>query len=555
MTPEEIDALVTRLIEQAAAATADPRASETQLEVAPDVMTSDAPPAATPAPAPEEPLDVAWLEGIALPDIPTRWHPALLEILTYYRDDPRGRAHIKTWIERSGRYETMIREKLAAVGVPRDLMFVAMVESSYDPTIVSSAGAVGMWQFVETTGEDYGLEVTRFVDDRRNVERSTDAAARYLKDLHGKLGSWPLALAAFNMGYGALLRSIRKYNTNDFWLLARLEAGLPYETTIYVAKIMACAIVAHNPERFGLADVRRNPPVEVGFVEVAGGVGLGRLASAAGMTVEALAALNPELLKKRIPPDVKSYPLRVPADKLERMAKRWPEAQQDAPTHSVHVLRFGERLKDVAEMYGTREAKLRALNDLAEGESVKPGTRLIVPDVEPTPLAEPEDLVAGVPEQVFSYPDRRALFYRVQNGDSAQAVADAFGVTLDELRLWNAISSEAVLHQGMALQLFVPRDRDLSQALYVPAERVRTLVVGSGEFFDFHEAQRDRVRLRYRIKPGDSLSSLAERFDLSVGSIARINAFSTNKSLRPDDEIIVYVPTKDAAKLASAAPN
>lgn len=555
MTPEEIDALVTRLIEQAAAATADPRASETQLEVAPDVMTSDAPPAATPAPAPEEPLDVAWLEGIALPDIPTRWHPALLEILTYYRDDPRGRAHIKTWIERSGRYEMMIREKLAAVGVPRDLMFVAMVESSYDPTIVSSAGAVGMWQFVETTGEDYGLEVTRFVDDRRNVERSTDAAARYLKDLHGKLGSWPLALAAFNMGYGALLRSIRKYNTNDFWLLARLEAGLPYETTIYVAKIMACAIVAHNPERFGLADVRRNPPVEVGFVEVAGGVGLGRLASAAGMTVEALAALNPELLKKRIPPDVKSYPLRVPADKLERMAKRWPEAQQDAPTHSVHVLRFGERLKDVAEMYGTREAKLRALNDLAEGESVKPGTRLIVPDVEPTPLAEPEDLVAGVPEQVFSYPDRRALFYRVQNGDSAQAVADAFGVTLDELRLWNAISSEAVLHQGMALQLFVPRDRDLSQALYVPAERVRTLVVGSGEFFDFHEAQRDRVRLRYRIKPGDSLSSLAERFDLSVGSIARINAFSTNKSLRPDDEIIVYVPTKDAAKLASAAPN
>jgi membrane-bound lytic murein transglycosylase D len=555
LSPQEVDALVTRLIREAEAAARALHAPSTELEVAPDVMTSDAPASAATAAeeSAEQSPDVAWLEGIALPDIPIRWHPALLEILTYYRDDPRGRAHIKTWIERSGRYETMIREKLAAAGAPRDLMYVAMVESGFDPTIVSPANAVGMWQFVETTGVDYGLEVTRFVDDRRNVDQATDAAAAYLKDLHGKLGSWPLALAAFNMGYGALLRSIRKYNTNDFWLLARLEAGLPYETTIYVAKIMACAIVAHNPERFGLADLRRDPAVEVGFVEVAGGLGLGRLATAAGMTAEALAALNPELLRKRIPPDVKTYELRVPADKLERMAKRWPEAQQDAPTHAVHVLRFGERLKDVAEMYGTREMKLRALNELSEGESVRPGTRLIVPDIEPAAPADPGEVVAGVPEQVFSYPDRRAVFYRVQNGDSVQSVADAFGVTVDELRLWNAISSEAAMHQGMLLQVFAPRGRDLSHTLYLPAEKVRTLVVGSAEFFDYHEAQRDRVRVRYRIKNGDSMSSLAERFDLSIGSIARINGFSTHKTLRPDDEIIVYVPTKDAVQLTSAA--
>jgi membrane-bound lytic murein transglycosylase D len=284
-------------------------------------------------------------------------------------------------------------------------------------------------------------------------------------------------------------------------------------------------------------------------------VGLGRLASAAGMTVDALSALNPELLRKRIPPDVKTYPLRVPADKLERVKKRWPEVQHDGATHGVHVLRFGERLKDVAEMYGTREAKLRALNDLADGESVRPGTRLTVPDVEPTPPADPGQLVAGIPEQVFTYPDRRAVFYRVQSGDRVQQVADAFGVTLDELRLWNAISAEAVLQPGMALQLFVPRDLDLSQTLHVPAEEAHPLVVGSAEFFDYHEALRDRVRVRYRIKQGDSLHTLATRFDLSVGSIARINGFSSNKSLRPDDEIIVYVPTKDAGRLGGSAPN
>jgi len=548
----DLDRLVHGLLEEQAAPESD-RAPDLQLEVMPPALTSDAP--RLPAAAPEPPPELGWLQGIELPDIQTRWHPLLLDQLKYYRDDPRGRSHIRAWMQRSSRYEDMIRRKLRDAGVPEDLLYVAMVESSFDPNVVSYAGAVGLWQLVESTAIDYGIEKTRWLDERRSPERSTEAAALFLKDLYGRLGSWPLSLAAYNMGYGALLRSIRKYNTNDFWQLARIEAGLPYETVIYVVKIMACAIVAHNPERFGLADLRRDPQVAVSYVQVPGGLGLGRLASAAGVTVDVLAALNPELTRKRVPPDVKEWTIRIPSDRVDRFTRRYPELQADGSTHGTHVLRFGERLKDVAEMYGTTERKLRALNELTDGDSVRPGTRLRVPDVEPEPLPAPpaEPHVVGVPDQAFDYEGRRNVFYRVQSGDSAADIARFFQVSLDELRTWNAISTDSALHAGMILQLFVPDSVDLSRAVYLPPEQVRRLIVGSDAFFDYHEALRDRVRVRYRVRPGDTLTSLAERYDLSIGSIARINGFSREKTLQADSEIILYVPSKDAKNAATAS--
>src|SRR5690606_29693978 len=115
--------------------------------------------------------------------------------------------------------------------------------------------------FVESTGAEYGLERTHWVDERRDPIRATAAAGAFFTHLHSRLGNWELALAAYNMGYGALLRSVRKYNTNDYAVLSRIEAGLPFETTNYVAKILSCAIVLRNPERFGLADIEQDAPL------------------------------------------------------------------------------------------------------------------------------------------------------------------------------------------------------------------------------------------------------------------------------------------------------
>jgi membrane-bound lytic murein transglycosylase D len=510
-----------------------------RLGAPPSSMTSYVP-ARPPMPSGATP-DLAWLRGLRMPDIPIRWDDRLVRLLDYYRTDPRGRAHMRGLLARQGTYDTMIRAKLRAQQMPEDLVYLAMVESAFDPKARSDVGATGIWQLMAAAATQYGLEVSRWVDTRMSPEPCTDAALKFLKDLYDDLGSWPLALAAFNMGEGALLRAIQKYNTNDFWLLTNLEAGLPFETVGYVTKIMAFAIIGENRARFGVGDVVPEKSVETAVVELPGGLSLTKIARAAGVNVATLSALNPELKKSRLPPDVKLWPVRLPKEKYAHFREKWAHQGPLMPPHREHVLRFGERLSDVAELYSTTSAKLLKLNDLPDDASLRPGDKLLVPDVEPVvkPLAERP--VVGIPADSFVYADRKRVFYRVAEGDELGEIARFFRVTPDELRMWNRVSTDAKLQRGMYLQLYVPRGTELTQALVLAPNQVRTLVVGSEEFFNFHESQQNRVRLRYRVKPGDTLRSLAERFDLSVGSIARINQFPREKKLEVDSEIIIYV--------------
>jgi membrane-bound lytic murein transglycosylase D len=521
-------------------------------------ITVGLPPAGMTSALPAAPLHttgpspaLAWLRELSLPDLPIRWDDRLVRMLEYYRTDSRARAQLRGLLARQGGYGPMIRAKLRAANLPEDLIYVAMVESAYDPRARSEVGAVGLWQLMAAPAAEYDLEVSRWVDARMNPERSTDAALRFLHDVNADLGSWPLSLAAFNMGYGALLRAIQKYNTNDFWLLASLEAGLPYETIAYVTKVMAFAIIGHNRAQFGLGDVVPDARVDTVSVEIAGGTSLARIARAAGMDVGALATLNAELKKPRLPPDVKAWPLRIPKERVQRFREKWASQAALLPPHREHVLRLGERLSDLADAYATTGAKLLKLNDLPEGTTLRPGQKLIVPDVDPVPKVDPERAVVGVPGDSFVYVDRKRVFYRVADGDELGEIARFFRVTLEELRMWNRISIDAKLQRGMFLQLFVPPETELSQTLVLAPNQVRTLVVGSEEFFAFHESQQNRVRLRYRVKPGDTLRSLSDRFALSIGSIARINQFSRDKKLEADSEIIVYVPEETAKRSTS----
>ncbi len=511
--------------------------------VPPGLLTSDAPPSSVERA--EGDRDLAWLQGLELPDIPVRWDDRVINLLDYYRISPKGQAHIKGWFERMNRYERMIRRKLQKASLPEDLVFVAMVESGFDASAQSDAGALGMWQFVEITADEYGLERSRWVDQRMNPERSTDAAIKFLRDLYSRFGSWELSLAAYNMGYGSLLRAIKKYNSNDFWLLSRLEAGLPYETVYYVANVMACSIIGRNPERFGIPEPRSSPAEELSFVVVPGGIGLRKLARAAAVTKDELAALNPELKKSRIPPDVREWTIRIPASRRARFLQKLEKARLETDSHDRYTVRFGEQLSDVARRFDTTSSALQRLNGLGADERVGPGFQLLVPAVKPVEPNENESPpIVAVPDQTFVYTDRRRIFYRVTSQDTVSEIARFFRVTEDELRRWNWITKEASLQRGMILQLFVPKNTDLSKAVVLTPNEVKVLQVGSDEFFDYHEAQRDRVRIRYRVRPGDTLSKIAKRFELSVGSIARINRFSSKTLLRADQEIIVYVPKK-----------
>lgn len=479
-----------------------------------------------------------WLEGLALPDMPLRYHDQVIRYLQYFREDTRGRALMRAWLRRSTRYGAMIEQTLEGEGLPRDLRCVAMAESGFDPTVRSHRGAVGMWQFVARTGNEYGLRQDRWLDERMDPVASTRAAARMLGDLHRRFGRWELALAAYNMGYGALLRAIRKYNTNDYWALAELEAGLPFETTVYVSKILACAVVMRNADTFGFGDVARDEAHEARDFLLPGGTTLAQVARAAGVDREVLASLNPHLRRGRVPPGAE-YAVHVPAEHADTFAARWTRQRPSEPQPTAYAMRFGETLDDVAYRFRTTSRELVALNAIEDDERLGLGTVLLVPAVPPRerPAEEP---VVVVPDAPAPGGERERVFYRVSSGDQLDEIARFFRVGVDDLRRWNRVDPTAALHAGLVLQIHAPRSVDLSRAVVWRERQVRLLSLGSERFFDEYERAQGRVRFRYRVVEGDTVASIARRFGLSDGSLARINRFGRRTDLQPGQEVVVY---------------
>ncbi|MDB4987714.1 MAG: Membrane-bound lytic murein transglycosylase precursor [Myxococcaceae bacterium] len=495
-----------------------------------------------------ERVDLSFLKGLKLPSTPVHWDSRVIEYLLFFKEDPRGRELAGAWLKRRERFGPMVRRVLAEHSLPSDLQYVAMIESGYDPRAHSAAEAWGMWQFIEQPAQYYGLRVDHWADERLDPERSTRAAARFMHDLYDRFGNWELSFAAYNMGYGGLLRAIKKYNSNDYWLLSHLEAGLPFETSLYVAKISAMAIVANNPERFGFDKITPEPTVQLAKIDVAVGSSLAKIAEAANLTLEQLKAVNPHLLQSRVPPGDPAVQVYLPREAQVRFAQHWSAQHEQTPL--PYVVRLGETLEQVAKRTGTSAQKLRELNELDADAVVKAGFALFVPS-HAKPLLE-EQLVCSVPARDFSYPDRKRVFYRVGPEDSTAEVARFFAVTPDELISWNSVAPGAALQAGMLLQLFVQPERDLSQAVVYTPDEVRVLTVGSNEFFDYHESQRGRVRVHYRVQKSDTLAGLAKRFDLSAGSIGRINQFPSNRELRTGERITMYAPLEELPKLEQA---
>jgi membrane-bound lytic murein transglycosylase D len=495
--------------------------------------------------------DLSFLRDLALPDLPVRWDERVVRYLESFYGTPRGKAMMRGWWSRYGRYGAMIDAVLEEAGLPRDLRCVAMAESGFEPTVRSHAGAAGMWQFVRTTGAEFGLSQTHWVDERLDPERSTRAAAAYLSRLHARFGNWELALASYNMGYGALLRAMRKYNTNDFWELSRVEAGLPFETSHYVSKILACAVVMRNPERFGLSESEKLPPLATAYVDVGGGVPIAKLARKAGVPEADLLALNPELRRARTPLGVTSYRLRVPAAALARFEGKGKRALERENVRE-HLFRFGETIEVVARRYKTTARELMKLNDIEPGERIVPGSPLVVPDVEPRgdePTDEPA--VVAVPDDTLRIAGKRRVFYRVIPGDDVALIAEFFRVRADELLAWNRIEPTAALPEGLFVQLFVDLERPLDDAVVLDEKEVRVFRVGSEEFFAYHEAQRGRVRFVHTVESGESLSDIAKRYGVSAGDLGRINAFSRSHRLAAGDRVVVYAEPSAAPSAAA----
>lgn len=510
------------------------------LGVVPDALTSEVRGQSPSEVARGSTRDLSWLEGLRLPDIPVRWDDRVIRYLEFFRDDPRGRSIIRSWMVRVERYGALIRRTLREEGLPEDLLYLAMIESGFDPRAHSDAGAVGLWQFVSGTGAEYGLQQTHWMDQRMDPVASTRAGAQYLEALHTRFGTWELAFASYNMGYGAMLRSMRKYGTNDFWLLSRLEAALPYETSLYVAKVMACAIVGRNLERFGMADLAREPELAWDEVQVPGGTTFAQLARATEATTDDLRRLNPALRRDRTPPASELFTVLVPAGGGARFAERWSRVRPGRPAHAPYVTRMGEDLAAIALRFNTTEAVLREINQLSDRDFVRPGFDLMVPAVAPRGDSPSEPPTVVVPERTFAYEGRRRVFYRVARGDTLAEIARFFRVSASDVRAWNEVDPRATLQDGLFLQLFVAPEMDTARAVVLTPEQVHVLVMGSEEFYEHHVRQEGRVRLRVRVREGDTLSTIATRYGLSVGSVCRINVMPRDATLAIGQELIVY---------------
>jgi membrane-bound lytic murein transglycosylase D len=507
--------------------------------------------------------DLAWMDNLSMPDLPVRWTPRLIEYLLFYKEDKRGRNIMEGWLQAQGRYRDLLVSHLRKANLPLDLLYVSMIESSYDPLEENGgAGASGLWQFMPEGGKIYGLAQNRWVDERRDPLRSTIAVVDYWRDLYQRFGDWHVAMGAFNAGYGAMLKSIARFNTNDYWQLCEYENGLAWETTLYVPKALAVAIVGHNRAVFGFDKVKESPPETWQTVKLSSPTSLSSIASALGVKKTDIAALNPHLKRDRTPPGQRDYVIRVPVTtgNAETVARKIADMRSDWDGYDAYVVTSGERFEDIATIFGMTPRKLRELNEIAHESEVDGGTVLVVPKVSTeqrdknrakakaafyasgNDQKEGEPMIVAVPDKDLQVEGKRRVFYRVVIGDTQTGVARAFDVPRSKLIAWNGIDRDAKLHPKMIMQAFVDKNFDSDKAGVNLLDETQIVVVtrGSREHLDLSEQRVGRVRLEYTASGKESFSDVGRRFGLTDFDMARINRKSHKTVLNAGETAIVY---------------
>jgi membrane-bound lytic murein transglycosylase D len=418
------------------------------------------------APAPEG----NWMVGLRAPDLPVHASVRVERFFRYLTESTNGRKLFRAWLKRSGRYPHVGARAPHDRGMPQDLEALVFVESGYSPTAVSSEGAMGLWQFMPGTAHVYGLAVDEDFDERRSVEKATEAGVRYLSDLYERFGSWELAMAAYDMGYGRLTQRVQELSTNDYWTLSLVRGAIPDEALAYVPKIIAVALLLRNLDRFGFDEVQLDPPMTSSALDVPGGTPLRIVARAAGTSVERLHQLNPELLSAFVPDRGTTIPLMVPSRGVARantmlprlLAHFHPGAGGDEGGVDD---RFDWGSDELLPTPARRAPRTSLWND---SMTTQPAARpsLEMPE---TAEREPDDSASAEAETAV-------VFYRVDEGETLPGIARRFGIKTARVVTDNRLDPAAKLQKGMLLKLHVPRsavsrlasERPLDDSQYAP---------------------------------------------------------------------------------------
>jgi membrane-bound lytic murein transglycosylase D len=302
----------------------------------------------------------------------------------------RIRDKFVTWLARSGKYIPFMRNLLKEQGLPEDLVYMALIESGFDPYAYSRSKAVGPWQFIYRTGKRYGLKVNWWVDERRDPEKSTIAAAKYLKDLYDMFACWYLAAAGYNAGEYRIIRAMKRFRTEDFWTLTKHQY-LKRETKNYVPLMIAAALVAKDPEKYGFTDIEYQEPLRYEKVKVPELTDLSYIAKACEISLEEIKDLNPELQRGVTPPNEPEYEIKIPFAKKDLFTKNFEVLQPlEKFQFKTHLVKKGETLKGIAGLYRVDLDPLIEINFLNKTSPLSKGMDLLIPiskDEEIKPLA------------------------------------------------------------------------------------------------------------------------------------------------------------------------
>jgi membrane-bound lytic murein transglycosylase D len=450
------------------------------------------------------------------------------EVLAYvgFFQTARGRAIVEAGLRRAGRYREMISRVLREEGVPQDLIFLAQAESGFRPAALSRARALGIWQFVASRGLEYGLKRNWWVDERRDPEKSTRAAARHMRDLYEQFGDWYLALAAYNTGPGNVSRAIERTGYADFWELHRRNV-LPRETKNYVPIILALSVVAKDAERFGI-QVNPEPPLRAERVRPGHPIDLRLAAETIEVPLEQLKELNPQLLRLVTPPEP-AFELLLPEGTAEKffaeIAAIPPEKWVSWRRHRVEE---GETLGKIARRYRVTAESIAQANSMETSAPLAVGARLIIPAV-------PMESSAGRRGEQVSY--------RVRRGDTLAIIAEQFRVSVADLKAWNRLKGDAVA-RGATLKVYAggrpqgAAPRAASAAAKAPTKGrvdLARLSAAPPSGAAAGSVQSESGIISYRVRQGETLWSIARAHQTTVGALKDANQFLRNRELKVGD--------------------
>ncbi len=408
--------------------------------------------------------------------------------------------------KRSGKYRPYIVSELKAAGIPVELSWLPLIESGFKVNALSRARALGLWQFIPSTGYKFGLNRDKYIDERVDPVKATQAAIAYLKELHQIFGDWSTVLAAYNCGEGRVLRVIRSQNINyldNFW---DLYERLPRETARYVPRFMAALFIINNPEKYGLNAITVDEPLEYEKVTVSKQIHLKNIAQEIGVGEKTLRELNPELRYRILPQD--KYPLRVPPGKSEILLANLDKIPVSYPPQSAYVyhrIRPGESLSTIARRYRSSVRKIMRANNLHRSSYIVAGKKLKIPRRGTMPYRPKIDR-----NKELTLPSAHV----VKSGDSLWNIAKRYGTTTKKIQSLNNLQTTQ-LHIGQVLKIPGYKDEKI----------VKQIEAGDLKI--------------YQVKRGDSPFDIAQLHKMPLNRFLRINLLTPNSTIYPGQKLFI----------------